>query len=64
MKVEKLKIPLAKVDDFEPLGALFGLGAPEAVLIDFILRGVFIDIKKNQAFDKESLKNHCNSLLK
>ena len=22
--------------DFEPLGALFGLGAPEAVLIDFV----------------------------
>ena len=31
--------------DFEPLGALFGLGAPEAVLIDFVLRDVIIDVK-------------------
>ena len=31
--------------DFEPLGALFGLGAPEAVLIDFVLKDVVIEIK-------------------
>ena len=24
--------------DFEPLGAFFGLGAPETVLIDFVLK--------------------------
>ena len=31
-KVERLKIPLGKVVDFEPLGALFGLGGLEADL--------------------------------
>ena len=28
--------PWAKLVDVKPLGALFGLGAPEAVLIDFV----------------------------
>ena len=32
LQIEKLKIPLAKVVDFEPLGALFGLGGLEADL--------------------------------
>ena len=31
-KVEEVKIPLAKVVDFEPLGALFALGGLEADL--------------------------------
>ena len=33
----ELNFPWAKVVDFEPLGALFGLRAPEAVLINFVL---------------------------
>ena len=33
---ETWNYPYTKVVDFEPLGALFGLGAPEAVLIDFV----------------------------
>ena len=32
LKIEKLKIPSAKVVDFEPLGAPFGLGGLEADL--------------------------------
>ena len=43
--------------DFEPLGALFGLGAPEAVLMDFVLR----DVAGPEAGPEE---NHSKTLLK
>ena len=67
---ETWNFPWAKVVHFEPLGALFGLGTPEAVLIDFVLGFNSRDVIPYSNEDPLDLKNpcrprnHCNSLLK
>ena len=59
-RFETWNIPLAKVVDFEPLGALFGLGAPEAVLLDF----VSWDVTSFSAWTAAWSKKPYNSKLK
>ena len=64
---ETWNFPWAKVVHFEPLGALFGLGTPEAVLIDFVLGFDSRDVIPYSNEDPLDLKNpcrprnHCNS---
>ena len=49
--------------DFEPLGALFGLGALEAVLIDFVLRDVVIEIKHSAKNASKTIEIPCYNQL-